>query len=233
MQADFHYRFFAAVMNDRLKPYQTNGLTDEDAICNYLWNLRLCESLYPSLQTFEIGLRNALHNALTFRFGQADWYNSPKQFLAHDEMKSIDIAKDSLVRAGKLIEPGRLVAELRFGFWAALFHRRYEHAASRLWPQLLPRVFPLRPKTHFRRDHFAPRIESIRKLRNRAFHHERITHWNLPRHHAELIETIGWISPALQHAVEAIDRFPAVYGDGWQACRHAMMNYWKPPEYFI
>lgn len=44
-------------------------------------------------------------------------------------------AKDSMMRQGKLLTSGRVVAELSFGFWTALIGRKYE---KRLWVPCLP-----------------------------------------------------------------------------------------------
>jgi hypothetical protein len=233
MQADFHHRFTAAVMPARLNAYRQPGLSDLDVICCYLWNLSLSEALYPSLQTFEIGLRNALHNGLAFRFGRQDWYDHPRHFLDPTATSAIADAKKELSIAGKPFEPGRIVAELSFGFWTSLFNRKYEQPATRLWPQLVQRVFPHRPSHIFTRDHVAKRVESIRRLRNRAFHHERILHWPLQNCHADLLDAIYWISPTLHHAAVASDRFPTIYRQGWQNVRCKLTAFSLQPEYMI
>ena len=132
MQADFYHRFMAAITPARLNAYRSSGLDDLDVVACYLWNSALSEALYPTLQTFEVGLRNALHNALTFRFGQADWYDSPHQFLDQASQNAILEGKFELTKNGKPHEPGRIVAELGFGFWTSLFNRKYEHPATRL-----------------------------------------------------------------------------------------------------
>jgi len=233
MQGDFEHRITAAVAPARLTPYRQNGLTDLDVVCVYMWNLELSGTLYPALQTFEVGLRNALHNALTYRFGSAAWYDAPGIFLGQSELDSIAAAKDELVKSHKAIEPGRVVAELRFGFWSSLFNRKYEHRGQQLWPQLLARVFPGLPKRIRTRHTASKRVNDIRELRNRVFHHERITHWPLEQLHAELIEAIGWVCPALQHMTQATDRFPVVFRRGWQNTRRCLTAFSLLPEYHI
>jgi hypothetical protein len=233
MQGDFYYRFLSAIMPDRLNPYRKPGFDDLDVACNYLWNVVLSESLYPSLHSFEVGLRNALHNALAYRFGQPDWYDSPRLFLNNRAMESIYSAKDTLTNAGKVVTPGGMVAELHFGFWVSLFNRTYERPHTRLWPAFIPRVFPFKPKNIYLREHVANRVERIRKLRNRAFHHERITHWRLSESHTILMDTIEWMNPALHHATMSIDRFPVVLSRGWADLRRQIATTTLPPEYFI
>lgn len=68
------------------------------------------------------------------------------------------------------------------------------------------------------RKTLSTRLNKVRHLRNRTFHHEPIWHWaDLLQQHNELIETIGWINPALQETVKIlVDRFPMIYHQGTQ-----------------
>ena len=55
-------------------------------------------------------------------------------------------------------------------------------------------------------------MDGIRRLRNRVSHHEPIWHLpNLAEQHAEILETIGWISPAMLAVTRMLDRFDSVY----------------------
>ena len=61
------------------------------------------------------------------------------------------------------------------------------------------------------------RLDRIRRLRNRVFHHEPI--WHLPdlaEQHRLVLETIGWISPAMREMTLLLDRFDSVYTMGAQ-----------------
>ena len=58
-------------------------------------------------------------------------------------------------------------------------------------------------------------MEEVRALRNRVFHHEPVWHYqDLQRRHGLIIETIGWINPAMRRFVEMLDRFPETYAKG-------------------
>jgi hypothetical protein len=49
-------------------------------------------------------------------------------------------------------------------------------------------------------------------LRNRVFHHEPIWYWrDLAQQHAQLLETINWINPAMRSLIGVLDRFPGVH----------------------
>jgi len=62
--------------------------------------------------------------------------------------------------------PGKVVAELSFGFWRFLLARRY---TASLWPALRP-GFPYLPSAD-RRELEAP-VTRLHQLRNRVAHHE-------------------------------------------------------------
>ena len=55
---------------DRLAPYcQPSDQDNLDVAARYLWNIALCEALYPVLQAQEIALRNTLHNEISKLYG--------------------------------------------------------------------------------------------------------------------------------------------------------------------
>ena len=95
-----------------------------------------------------------------------------------------------------------------------MFKGQYERI---LWPLLLSNVFPHAPRRQRSRTDISRRVDRIRRLRNRVFHHEPI--WHLPDladQHALILETIGWISPAMLAMTRLLDRFDSVYTRGSQ-----------------
>ena len=116
----------------------------------------------------------------------------------------IEKAEASLRAGRKDITPGRVVAELSFGFWVSILGPRYE---TTLWRPALRHAFPNRPRG-VERKQVQGTLNVVRRLRNRIAHHERILHWtNLDEQHAEIIEAIHWISPELAELANKIDRF--------------------------
>jgi len=91
--------FFASlrksVSNPRIDAYIHRGVNPDniELFSHYLWNIALCESLYPSLQTFEVMLRNSIHEAATNAFGTPRWYESGRGILKRDEIMRVDKAK--------------------------------------------------------------------------------------------------------------------------------------------
>lgn len=115
--------------------------------------------------------------------------------------------------------PDRVIPELTFGFWNSLLDSRYERLpahcldphARPLWPFLLKPVFPHAPRYLRTRAQILTRLNAIRKLRNRVFHHETIWHHpNLNQVYAEIMEAIDWISPEMEQMIRAVDGFSIV-----------------------
>jgi hypothetical protein len=210
-----------ALSDERLDAYGTRR-RDDEKIANYLWNLALCESMYPVLHGLEVAVRNALFRAGNTVFsGMATrdvpcWLDADPPLVHPSDQPMLLAAKGRLRERGLPLEPGRLVAELRFGFWTSLFDVRYEQSRV-LWPRLLGAQLldPSSPRSIRSRKQLSPLLNRMRLLRNRVFHHEPIWHWsNLVQQHAVAIDLIGWFNPALRATIEPGDRFPAVHAAG-------------------
>ena len=128
-------------------------------------------------------------------------------------MDAVATAKSQLARDRKVPDPNRVVAELSFGFWTGLFGRAYE---GRIWPRLLRGVLPHMPRTVRVRSHAASRFHDLRHLRNRISHHEPIWKFrDLGRRYDAIVETIGWLEPALTSLIP--DDFHRILRSGPQA----------------
>jgi hypothetical protein len=181
----------------------------DDALNAYSWNIELSQALYPALQVLEIALRNALHQAITTAYNTEFWFDL--SFLHGNEYEDVQHAKGKLYKEKKPIEPGRLVAELSFGFWTALFDIRYEHGQV-LWPKLLKPIFPFLPRGQRTRQFLSRELNRIRLLRNRIFHYEPIWHWrDLPDQHNSIINMIGGLSQAAAKYLNHLDQFKDIY----------------------
>lgn len=214
-----------ALSNERLDAYGI-GRTDDEKIANYLWNLALCEAMYPALHGLEVAVRNAVFRAGATAFsGIATrdvpcWLDADPPLIHPADQPMLLAAKDRLRERGLALEPGRLVAELRFGFWTALFDVRYEHSKV-LWPRLLGAQLldPSSPRSMRSRKQLSPLLNRMRLLRNRVFHHEPIWHWsNLAQQHTYAFDLMGWFNPTLRATIEAGDRFRAVRPDPVRSC---------------
>lgn len=199
-----------ALSEARLRPFARPGEDDELAVISrYTWNLALCRALYPSLHVVEVALRNRVYSGIATGLG-ACWLTSG--LLQPKEAESVTKAIVRLEKDGKLADADHLVAELNFGFWTSLFLRRYEQI---LWPRYLRACFPETQAKQQVRSNLFGRLDRIRILRNRVFHHEPIWHWkDLREQHKAIWEMIGFLCPRLLELVSFIDDFPEVLDGG-------------------
>ena len=214
MSNQYFREFRRAVSDSRLGSYLNHSSIGDEvqAFGVYLWNLALCESLYPALQGIEVALRNSVNDAASAEFGDEFWFKSQ---LTGYEKKRIDEIDEKITESKVKATPGRYIAECNFGFWVNLFSGTYEQI---LWRKLIRDVFPHAPVHLRKRKAIRSRLNHIRRLRNRVFHHEPI--WHLPeleQRHQEILETIGWISPAMLATTRLLDRFDSVYTSGAQS----------------
>lgn len=205
--------FSQSISIARLEAFRDLGDDNLETLAKCVWNICLCEALYPVLQNLEIGLRNTLHAAAEKSFGDPFWFRA---VLHASEQAQVTQAEQELRRWGKPIEPGRIVAELNFGFWTSLFDSRYDRVLINR-PGFLRDAFRPMPRRLQNRITLSRRFSSIRKLRNRVFHHERILNRALAQDHAAITEAIGWISPTLLNVSQTIDRFAEVIDPAFYA----------------
>jgi hypothetical protein len=198
---------------DRLSAYRVSpGEPPAETMGRYVWNVALCEALYPSLNGLEVVARNTLFSVGCALHGGDGWIVGDPSFLHPLQATQIANTRAKRVKSHQPVDPPHLVADLSFGFWTGLLDRRYE---SHLWPRFLKQAFPFMLARDRNRKNIAQRFEHIRLLRNRVFHHEPI--WqrgNLQRAHERIAEALEWISPPMAQTVAAVDRFDTVYGQG-------------------
>jgi len=224
MQQDFFKKLEAALSSDRLSSYGMDKPGSCTVMARYLWNIAICESLYSPLQMCEVALRNAIHTAMTALFGQPAWYDAID--LVAWGYQQVGDAKTKIAKSGTAISPGRVVAELHFGFWTSLFEDHYERN-TRFLPKGIKKVFPGLPKSQHKRKDIKSRLERIRQLRNRVFHHERVIHWkDLSEQHGSIIQTIGWVSPELADMAHKLDRFLETYQRGIGPWLDQLNHHW-------
>lgn len=213
MQGPFFSELGHSISSDRFQPYrQGNPQDDLAAYAAYAWNIAICESLYPALCCAEIALRNSIHSAATRRFGSDFWFIGR---LERPEQEQLDRLRRRIdPSGGKSLSAADFVSGLNLGFWVNLFMGRYEQT---LWPRMLRDVFPYATRRQAAREPLYQQLNRIRRLRNRVFHYEPIWHWpDLRNRHRLILQTIGWISPAMLALTRLLDRFPIVYDGGIQ-----------------
>ena len=211
MHDEFFWQFQQGISDNRLAPYLSQRPSPQEALGLYAWNVALCESLYPSLNSIEVAVRNGIHDAAASDFGDEYWFLTR---LSGKELVIASRVNRDLKKYAATPSAGDIVSHLWFGFWVKLLSNSYEGV---LWPHLLRPVFPHAPRRQRKVKNLRSQLEIIRRLRNRVFHHEPI--WHLPEleeQHRQILETIGWISPAMLAMTRLLDRFDSVYTRGSQ-----------------
>jgi len=177
--------------DERLAPYLIAADGDLGrAIRLHEYNTRLGQALYADLQGVEVILRNALSRVLTTHFARTDWYDEPVLCQHHPHLKAVSGAKSRLLREGKPLTSGRIVAELSFGFWVGLTGPA--HSRNGLWNRALYKAFP---NARLQRAGCHMALDRLRKLRNRIAHHEPVFARDSRTDGATMIDVLGWIDP--------------------------------------
>lgn len=169
------------------------------AIALYELNTKVSAALYGPVQGLEVLLRNAMNEQLVARFG-ADWHDLTTIRL--DGPQQTDVHR-AIAEIGGVVSNGAVVAELSLGFWAALLNTSND---NEIWRKAIYLAFPEIPKGVARKNvHGA--INSIRRLRNRIAHHEKILHRDLKEDHDKILEIAGWICPDTQAWIAEMSQF--------------------------
>lgn len=229
---------------ERLDAFRaTHEESNLDLVGRYGWDVALSASFYPALRACEVLLRNSVHAALAGRFPQppgskpcfpasvdtsqphscsVSWLDRTSSLLLPENADAVRDAKQRVhrkcERRNREYTAGRLIAELNLNFWVALFSNPYGYQGAsglNLWPDLLRTVFPHAPAsvTTNRRE-MAGRLNDIKELRNRVFHHEPIWRRDLVKEYEEIISVIGYISPPAALAVKRLGVFDKVRKTG-------------------
>lgn len=164
------------------------------ALALYEWNAQISAALLHDLAHLEVGLRNAYDVALSTR-----WPGPPHWTLAGGTVfapvyrirgrRRVDVndrPRESLRHAvanagGPAVPPGKVVAELMFGFWRYLSSAAHEKT---LWVPALHRAFP--PGTD-RAAHVDGPVGRLHDLRNRVAHHEPLLNTDVGARFADLL----------------------------------------------
>ncbi|MDA0782414.1 MAG: Abi family protein [Proteobacteria bacterium] len=183
----------------------TDGDADK-ALELYLWNCRLCESLYTPIHILEVSLRNNFHDKLSEVYG-SHWYDDIKDNLLEKDISKIEEVKKRFLSKKKELNTDDIVATLSMGFWVGLLWRHYE---TKLWRPCIYNAFPNAPKP-FTRSAAAKKLSVIKDLRNRIAHHEPVYNRNLPEMHSTLLETLGWMCEDTKQWLISNSTFDEVY----------------------
>lgn len=169
------------------------------AIALYQWNAATAQAFGLDLGHLEVALRNAYDTAITTRWrGSQHWLLDPaspvrlpliRSGTDHNARRRIQIAEASDRAGGPTATPGKIIAELPFGFW------RFLSSASRqssLWMPYLRYAYP-RGTARVTID---KAVAELNHIRNRIAHHEPLLARDLAADHAQLLHLVELLNPS-------------------------------------
>ena len=190
-----------SLSRERLSYYLGECAGDlECALRMYELNTRISAAFYGPLQGLEVLIRNDMNMQMQAAFG-SDWLDLSAVRL---QQTQIDDIKKTISKIDH-DEPtnGMIVAELPFAFWVGLLGPKNE---NEIWRKALYKSFAHRPRgTERKIVHNA--LDSIRRLRNRIAHHEKILHRDLRANHETILEIAGWCCPITRDWIASLSDF--------------------------
>lgn len=210
----------------RFARYVTEAHGDNQrALELYEWNAAVSANFMHDLAHLEVAVRNAYNRALDTRPGAAGhWVSDSTVFPPVWRTKrrtdprtgkrstiQVDIneqPRKSLARAvrdagGLSASPGKVVAQLSFGFWRYLSSTAHD---ATLWRDCLYRAFP--PGTA--RIEVDTRMGGLHELRNRVAHHEPLLAFGLDQNRENLFDLATLVNPVLRTHLEATSSVSAL-----------------------
>lgn len=182
----------------RFQTYVIAAAGDEEkALLIYRWNSQVSAAWMPDLALVEIGLRNAIHDALSVATGHVDWWHH----IALDAKTERNIF-DTILRVTRqygVATPGHVVSDLSLGNWVRLLGtggRKNGIAIDyfkTLWRPHLSKRF----SSATSRQDLYQRCETLRQLRNRIAHHEPLLTTDLAAKHRETVHLMRMVNPIL------------------------------------
>ena len=189
----------------------TGGDRDQ-AIALYDWNVCISAVFFEALSYAEVLLRNTIDAQFApLRHDEpatACWLSDP-EILSEKSLERVEDAISNIERMNKAPTRARLVANLSFGFWRALFDKHYKD----LWIANLHHGF-----AHGSGDRaeVAKLLARLNPFRNRIAHHEPIINASIQKRLEDMISLIALIDPEAAR---------------WIAARSCVPNVlaWRPP----
>jgi hypothetical protein len=200
----------------RLERYLTGAGGDRcRALSLYDWNARVSAAVLRDIAHLEVALRNAYDIALipATPADKGHWTaaattvfppvertkrapdGSPRRVDINEKTRAI--LESALQAAGGVsAPPGKVIANLTFGFWRYLSSKAHEKS---LWVPYLHNAFP--PKTS--RSDVDSRVGRLHDLRNRAAHHEPLLDADLIARLDDLLWITERLEPSLAQFIQS------------------------------
>lgn len=207
--------FRSTLSEARFSRYLSESKGDEfGAIRLYHWNSLLQQSLYISMQMWEIALRNRINEFLCWKYSAAWPYDNARarRALTANDQRRLDetIERQRQQRGLKAVPTDAIVADLSAGFWVSQLTKAYD--VPYVWRHNLSRVFP--SAKGMDRNQIWQACSDLLVLRNRMAHHEPIFHLPLPQRRADLFRLVEAMCPSAHAYAAAACTFDPIWAAG-------------------
>ena len=179
----------------------------------YEWNAELAAAVWRDVAHLEVAVRNAFDRCLDQHLDGDHWIRRDRVLFDRTRGKTgnadtrsrrdVEVARR---RAGPDAPPGKVVAELSFGFWRYLTSASYE---KRLWLPALRHALP--DGTDRAREVERP-MSDLHQLRNRVAHHEPLLRTPVGKRHKQVLALAELVLPELAEHIRRSSRVPEVLG---------------------
>lgn len=174
----------------RLTKYSAAKPAPADALELYAWNAHISSALMIPSHFAEVLTRNAVSDALTTVYGP-DWpWSTAFTLSLPSPYPPVYNPRRDLERTrAKHSTTGKVIADLKFAFWEAMFTARHH---NRLWKNQIHGLFPNATEADAKklRERIRVDLDHIRNLRNRLAHHEPVITRNLADDLARMLELV-------------------------------------------
>ena len=137
----------------------------------YQQNLKNSKESYVLLCMLEVSLRNSINHCFLKNIS-TDWLEN--DFLNSNSQNKINEVKQRINKNQNTDTHNKIISELSFGFWTALFRKDYAHIMR---TKMIKDIFPNLPKLSEKfidRDYINKKLNHIRVFRNKVFHYDKI-----------------------------------------------------------
>ena len=198
------------ITDARFEPYLAEARGEyQEALALYVWNTRISAAAFETLHHVEVLVRNSVDAQFApvnpGAVPEETWLDDPSILVgpARDRVRA---TIDRVVRDGKRPTRGRVIAGLSFGFWRALFDKKYQQ----LWNTHLHRAFPAGSGD---RSEVAALMSNLVPFRNRLAHHETIVRRPIAEHYAEMLALAGLVDADARAWIADVSRVDDVLAD--------------------
>ncbi|MDZ7910227.1 MAG: Abi family protein [Rhodococcus sp. (in: high G+C Gram-positive bacteria)] len=193
---------------DRFGSYlRLAGGSRSRALALHEWNTCVNAALLHDFAHLEVGLRNMYNNALhgAHAHGDNHWTDTRSATVLFPQAARThaDLEKARRAAGGPSAPPGKIMAELTFGFWVLMTSSRN---APLIWQPHLQDAF----STGSNRQQIHSGLDELRKLRNRVAHHEPVNRSELNGSLRRMRRFTNYVAPELTSYLESTSQVPSL-----------------------